>query len=317
MEAFDRYRSRIEARIEQWTGSLPASSLYAPMAYIMQLPAKRIRPIAALMSCELFGGAADAALDPAIGLELFHNFTLMHDDIMDQAPLRRGHATVHTKWNVNTAILSGDAMLVKAYELIGVRADILQLFNEHALAVCEGQQSDMEFEERQDVLLPEYMQMIRKKTALLLACAMRTGALIGGAQENDARQVGLFGEHLGIAFQLRDDLLDAFGDPRKVGKRTGGDLRAGKKTWLLIKGLELEVAEGSTGLRDQLHRGPEQRDIASMLAALERLGVRGSAESEIGEHERAALLAIEAVPVSAAQKEPLLQLAGILMERTH
>jgi geranylgeranyl diphosphate synthase, type II len=317
MELLVRYRELLESRIAQWVDGLPATSLYAPMAYIMRLPAKRIRPTATLMACELFGTPATQALEPALGLELFHNFTLMHDDIMDQAPLRRGQETVHMKWDVNTAILSGDAMLVKAYELIGTRPDVLQLFNAHALAVCEGQQSDMEFEKRDDVTLAEYMEMIRRKTALLLACAMRTGAIIGGASEEDARQMGLFGEHLGLAFQLRDDLLDAFGDPGKVGKQPGGDLRAGKKTWLLIRGLELEAKEGSAVLRDQLQQTPEKRNIQVMLSTLERLGARHDAEAEVARHERGAIQAMESIGVVEERKEPLLQLAGLLMSRTY
>ena len=241
----ERYKELIEARISAWCAALPDSGLYAPMAYLMDLPAKRVRPALVLMGSELFGGRAEHAIDEAIGIELFHNFTLMHDDIMDQAPLRRGRPTVHAKWGVNTAILSGDAMLVKAYQLMGKRPDVLALFSRYALEVCEGQQLDMDFERRDDVHIDEYVEMIRLKTAVLLSCALQVGAACAGASLEQQAHIGAYGEHLGLAFQLRDDLLDAFGDPAKVGKQVGGDLRAGKKTYLLIRGLERSAELGA------------------------------------------------------------------------
>ncbi|MDQ3101726.1 MAG: polyprenyl synthetase family protein [Bacteroidota bacterium] len=317
MVALARYRELIDNHIQQWIGRTPRTSLYSPMAYIMGLPAKRIRPAATLMSCELFGGSVSSALDAALGLELFHNFTLMHDDIMDEAPLRRGKSTVHMKWDVNAAILSGDAMLVKAYQLITSRPEIISTFNAHALMVCEGQQSDMDFEQRTDVSLEEYEEMIRKKTAVLLSCAMRIGALIAGASTSDQELIAGFGEELGMAFQLRDDLLDAFGDPGKTGKRLAGDLSSGKKTWLLIKALELEERTGSARLIGQLQLPPEQRDVQLMLSLIGSLGARDAAEQEVLRHESAALAAIEAIDVSADRKVPLLELAGVLMARDH
>ena len=317
MDPITRYRDMVDRGIEEWIASLPATSLYEPMIYLMRLPAKRIRPIATLMSCELFGSDPIVALRPAIGIELFHNFTLMHDDIMDQAPLRRGHATVHERWNTNTAILSGDAMLVKAYQSIGSDPEVLRIFNSHALAVCEGQQSDMDFEQRNDVTTSEYMEMIRRKTALLLACAMRIGAVIAGVDQRNSEAIGRLGEHLGIAFQLRDDLLDAFGDPAKLGKQQGGDLRAGKKTLLLIKGLEIEKQNGTSILRDQLSIDPDRRDVGSMLEVLERLGIRVIVEAEVERHERSALDALAAIDVPSDRKRPLQQLAASLMSRLH
>lgn len=317
MDALMHYRAMIELRIQQWVEGLPASSLYAPMAYMIRLPAKRIRPAATLMACEMFGGTTDKALDPAIAIELFHNFTLMHDDIMDQAPLRRGHSTVHTKWNINTAILSGDAMLVQAYRSLGTNERVLGIFNEHALAVCEGQQSDMEFEERSDVPLAEYLGMIRKKTALLLACALRVGAVIGGADASNELTLGEFGEHLGLAFQLRDDLLDAFGDPIRTGKQPGGDLKAGKKTWILIKALELERSAGERTLQDQLERRPGERDVPLMLSTLERMHVQDAAEHVIEQHEALAFAALHSIDVPEKRKEPLLQLASSLSGRAY
>lgn len=311
----EHFKAMIEARIDAWCASLPASGLYPPMAYLMKLPAKRVRPITTLMACEVFGGQAEMALDEALGIELFHNFTLMHDDIMDASPLRRGDPTVHVKWNANTAILSGDALLVKAYEQLGRDAQVLSLFNACALQVCEGQQMDMEFEHRADVLATEYMEMIRLKTAVLLACALQVGATIGGASEDDRMQLGCFGEQLGLAFQLRDDLLDAFGDPAQTGKQRGGDLRNGKKTALLIQGLELERAQGPSVLADQLALAPASRDVDAMVTALERLGVRETLESEIATHEQRALAALQLVNVRPEQKAYLAALAERLMGR--
>ena len=177
----ERHRALIDARVERWKNELPELGLYTPMAYLMDLPAKRVRPVLVMMGAELFGGRAESVLDEALGIELFHNFTLMHDDIMDEAPLRRGRPTVHAQWNVNTAILSGDAMLVKAYQLMGKRPDVLALFSRYALEVCEGQQLDMDFERRDDVHIDEYVEMIRLKTAVLLSCALQVGAACAGA----------------------------------------------------------------------------------------------------------------------------------------
>lgn len=308
-----RYRSMVDAAVQRWCDALPAQGLYEPMAYLMGLPAKRVRPVATLMACELFGGNAEQALEEAIGIELFHNFTLMHDDIMDASPLRRGDPTVHVKWNVNTAILSGDAMLVKAYELMGTSAEVFQLFNRYALLVCEGQQLDMDFERRDDVTASEYMEMIRLKTAVLLACAMEIGASKAGASPGDRERIGRFGERLGLAFQLRDDVLDAFGDPMLTGKQRGGDLRAGKKTWLLLRGLELAGSD----LRSQLSAAPADRDVAAMVRTLEEAGVRQEAESLIASMESEALEALDALQVDEARKLPLRDLASTLMARKH
>ncbi len=309
------HQTLIEARIAEWSQQLPQGNLYAPMAYLMGLPAKRVRPALVLMACELFGGRAEDALDEALGIELFHNFTLMHDDIMDAAPLRRGHATVHEKWDVNTAILSGDAMLVKAYQLMNKHPQVAAIFSEHALAVCEGQQLDMDYERRAQVTTAEYRAMIRLKTAVLLACALRVGAAVAGASGEGSERIGAFGEHLGLAFQLRDDLLDAFGDPAITGKQQGGDLRAGKKTFLLIRGLELSGAQGRRELQEELARPAEQRDVRRMLAVLEELGVRTEAERTVQQEEGLAMNAIDKVSAPAVRKEPLRQLATLLMGR--
>lgn len=312
----DRQRS-VEEALDRWLLQLPDGSLYVPIRYIMRLPAKRIRPVAMLMSCGVFSDRIEEALSPALGLELFHNFTLMHDDIMDRAPLRRGQPTVHEKWNINSAILSGDAMLVKAYELLSIDVDLLKVFNAAALDVCEGQQLDMDFEDRTDVSVDEYLEMIRLKTASLLGCALRMGAIIGGAGEDDRLLMGSFGEKLGIAFQLRDDILDAFGDPGKVGKKTGGDLKAGKKTWLLIRALEKEQAAGERELQDQLMLDPDARDVGSMLAVLDRYDVRNEAAAVADRYEREALDALRSVKAEEDRKQPLYDLAQALIARAY
>jgi geranylgeranyl diphosphate synthase type II len=317
MDTFEQHRARVEARIEAWCAALPDTGLYAPMAYLMKLPAKRVRPAAVLLGCELFDGRVEDALDEALGLELFHNFTLMHDDIMDAAPLRRGMATVHAKWNVNTAILSGDAMLVKAYQLMGRNTVVAELFSRYALQVCEGQQHDMEFEQRAEVGLHEYLEMIRLKTAVLLSCALQVGAAVAGAPREEREHLGQLGEHLGLAFQLRDDLLDAYGDPDKVGKQRGGDLRAGKKTWLLIRALEKSAQEGRAELIEELAKSPEHRDVSRMLAVLSELGVPEEAEAEIERHDDEALRQLDLIKVPEERKEPLRALAAMLRGRVH
>lgn len=313
----EAYRALIEERIERWCDGLPHTGLYAPMAYLMRLPGKRVRPMLTLLGCELFGGRAAMALEEAVGIEVFHNFTLMHDDIMDGAPLRRGQPTVHVKWDANTAVLSGDAMLVKAYALMSAHPTVLAIFSQHALEVCEGQQLDMEFEQRTVVDVADYMEMIRLKTAVLLACALKCGAGIAGAPAADQERLGSFGEQLGLAFQLRDDLLDAFGDPALTGKQRGGDLRAGKKTYLLIRGLQREAEEGTDVLARALAEPARSRDVDAMLVALERTGVRGEAERRIAAHEQAAMEALAGIDVAQQSKQPLLQLAAALGARAH
>lgn len=313
----ERHRALIEQHLVRWAATLPPDDLYAPMAYLVLQPAKRVRPALVLLACELFGGRAEDVLDEATGIELFHNFSLMHDDIMDAAPLRRGQPSVHVKWDTNTAVLSGDALLVKAYQAMGTNGEVLVLFSRYALEVCEGQQWDMAFEQRVEVSEAEYLRMIRAKTAVLLSCALQIGALRAGAGPEDRARIGAFGEHLGLAFQLRDDLLDAFGDPGRTGKQQGGDLRSGKKTLLLIRGLRAEAAQGTTVLRDQLARAANERDVPAMLRALEELDMQTDITATIREEEAKAMAALDVVSVAEERKQPLRMLAGALMERTH
>ena len=223
--------------------------LYLPIAYTLNLGGKRLRPVLTLMSCDIFGGDIEKAVYPAMGVEIFHNFTLLHDDIMDNAPLRRGHKTVHQKWDANTAILSGDTMFVIAYEFVAktdpeLLPRVLDLFNDTARKVCEGQQYDMNFETRENVSISDYMLMIRLKTAVLIACSLKLGAILAKAAPVDAEKIYDFGIELGLAFQLQDDFLDAFGDTAKFGKAIGGDISANKKTFLYLKAFE--QAKGNT-----------------------------------------------------------------------
>ena len=222
--------------------------LYQPISYTLDLGGKRLRPVLVLMSCDIFSGDIENAVYPAMGVEIFHNFTLLHDDIMDNAPLRRGNQTVHQKWNANTAILSGDTMFVIAYEYVAktdpkLLPQVLDLFNDTARKVCEGQQYDMNFETRQDVSIPDYMLMIRLKTAVLIACSLKLGAILAHAGNADAEKIYELGIELGLAFQLQDDYLDAFGDTSKFGKAIGGDIATNKKTFLYLKAFELAKDE--------------------------------------------------------------------------
>jgi geranylgeranyl diphosphate synthase, type II len=223
--------------------------LYQPIAYTLELGGKRLRPLLVLMSCDIFGGDIETAIYPAMGVEIFHNFTLLHDDIMDNAPLRRGMKTVHEKWDINTAILSGDTMFVIAYEHVAktdpaLLPEVLNLFNDTARKVCEGQQYDMNFETQPGVSIADYMTMIRLKTAVLIACSLKLGAVLAHAGQADAEKIYDLGIELGLAFQLQDDFLDAFGDTSKFGKAIGGDIATNKKTFLLLKAFEL--AKGDT-----------------------------------------------------------------------
>lgn len=248
-------------------------TLYAPIDYIMALGGKRLRPLLTLIGCQMFGRPAGDALPAALAVEVFHNFSLVHDDIMDEAPLRRGMPTVHQKYNANTAILSGDAMLIEAYRfLCQSPADaslprLMHIFNHTALEVCEGQAADMDFEKRDDVSLPEYLRMIEQKTAALIGGALALGAVIGGASEEDAAHLDAFGRNIGIAFQIQDDLLDTFGDPEKFGKKTGGDIARNKKTFLLLKALE----SATPALRQELMALYSETSPALESAKIERV----------------------------------------------
>jgi geranylgeranyl diphosphate synthase type II len=297
------------------------AELYEPISYLMQLGGKRMRPVLVLIATEMFDGNVFKALDAAIGIELFHNFTLMHDDIMDKAPLRRGKPTVHAKWNESAAILSGDVMFVEAYKLMikvddSILREVLAIFSDTASGVCQGQQADMNFEKRNDVSLPEYLEMIRQKTAVLLAGSMQIGALIGGAVPDQANLLYEFGENLGLAFQLQDDILDVYGNPEKFGKQVGGDILSNKKTFMLIKAKELAIGNTRTELDKWLNRSDDPfAKIEAITSVYNLLEVRKLAEVEMEEYVNKALRALDLISVDRSKKDLLRGFAEQLLIR--
>ncbi len=259
MLSFEEILQKVETEISRLTFDCPPKSLYDPIEYILSLGGKRIRPALVLMACNLYKENVEDALLPALGIEVFHNFTLLHDDLMDKADKRRNKPTIHKVWNENAAILSGDAMLIEAYRLMGAtephcRKEVFDLFTKTALEICGGQQYDMEFESRTDVTEAEYIEMIRLKTAVLLACSLKTGAIIGGASTEDADNLYNFGINIGLAFQLQDDLLDVYGDTATFGKNIGGDICCNKKTFLLIHAFELASPEQKAALESWMSK---------------------------------------------------------------
>lgn len=297
--------------------------LYEPITYLMALGGKRMRPVSLLMACNLFSDDISKAIKPAMAIEVFHNFTLMHDDIMDNAPLRRGKPTVHNKWNNNVAILSGDVMLVEAYKLImqvepSILPEVLTIFNDTAVGVCEGQQIDMNFESLHDVNEADYINMIRLKTAVLLAAALKIGSLIGGASKTDANLLYDFGINLGLAFQLHDDILDVYGDPVKFGKQVGGDILANKKTFMLIKALESAPNETKRNIRHwiDMNDAPLEK-VAAMTSLYDELHVKELAEAKMAAYAEKALDCLELVKADNTRKEMLNSFATSLSTREH
>jgi geranylgeranyl diphosphate synthase type II len=296
--------------------------LYEPISYILTLGGKRMRPALLLMACELFGGDVNKAIAPALAIEVFHNFTLMHDDIMDKAPLRRGKTTVHEKWNQNVAILSGDVMLIEGYKLMmqvdnHLLRQVLDIFNETAVGVCEGQQLDMEFETREVVNINEYINMIRLKTAVVLGGALKIGALIGGASQKDANLLSDFGIQLGIAFQLQDDILDVYGDPEKFGKQVGGDIISNKKTYLLIKALELAQGADANELNELLNtvNFNTAQKVADVTRIYNNLAVRQYAEDAMQTYADKAFEALALINLPENHKQYLQDFADGLLVR--
>ena len=296
--------------------------LYAPVDYVLSMGGKRIRPLLMLMSYNLYRDELSPIMNQAMGIEVYHNYTLLHDDLMDRADMRRGKETVHKVWNDNTAVLSGDAMLVLAYQLMAdapasCLKRVLDTFGQTALEICEGQQFDMEFEQRKDVTEQEYMEMIRLKTSVLLAASLKIGALMAGAPAEDEQNLYDLGINLGLAFQLKDDLLDVYGDPKVFGKNIGGDILCNKKTYMLIRAFER--AEG-----EQLHRlntwvdatsyDPQEK-IQAVTALYDALDIKSLCEQKIAHYSRQAALCLERVDVSAERKEELKKLMDQLMYR--
>ncbi|WP_222937180.1 polyprenyl synthetase family protein [Cytophaga sp. FL35] len=322
MHSIDYYREEFLAYLNSKIETKEPKNLYAPITYILGLGGKRLRPVLTLMSTEIFNGSYKDAFNAALAVEVFHNFSLVHDDIMDAAPLRRGKATVHEKWDINTGILSGDAMLIKAYQLFEnypphVFRSLAELFSETALKVCEGQQYDIDFESREDVTIPEYLKMIEYKTAVLIAAALKMGAVVANAPDGEKDAIYSFGLNLGLAFQLQDDYLDAFGNPETFGKQVGGDIIENKKTFLYLKALE----RGSEKERKELIDlySIEPKNPAEKINTIKEIFVRsGSSENtkkEILRYSEKAFQVLDFLSISEQKKELLRSFGESLMMR--
>ncbi|GAB3720940.1 polyprenyl synthetase family protein [Hymenobacter agri] len=316
------FPANITAALAQLSYGEQPDTLYAPIRYIMGLGGKRIRPLLTLLGAHLFTDELSGILKPALATEVFHNFTLLHDDLMDQAPLRRGQATVHEKWNPNVAILSGDVMLVRAYELFldvppALLPRILARFSQTAAEVCEGQQWDMNFETEPQVSIAQYLDMIRLKTAVLLGFCLELGARLAGASEGDAEHLRQFGTDIGLAFQLRDDLLDVYGDAATFGKRVGGDIISDKKTFLLLSA-QAQASPAQQAILAR-HIGQPVADadakVQDVRAIYDELEIRPQTEALINSYFQDALQHLERVAAPKERKQPLHQLALQLMDR--
>lgn len=319
----DYLRDLSDKAIASIASSPEAERLYAPMRYILSQGGKRLRPVMCLMACNLFSDKIEDAVMPAVGIEVFHNFTLVHDDIIDNSEIRRGAPTVHAKWGEKQAILSGDVMAFVASECVGLApekalARVLRLFSRTAIDVCTGQQLDLDFEKKAVVSESEYLRMIELKTAVLIAAALKTGAIIGGAQDKDQELLSEFGKCLGIAFQIQDDVLDTYGDTKMFGKKTGGDIIFNKKTYLLVKALELAGGEKLRGLRHQLglKKFDPEKKVETIKAIYDELDVRLIAENKAYEFINRAFESLEAVSVQAERKNELKQLTVNLIGRS-
>lgn len=297
--------------------NVPAS-LYEPITYILSLGGKRIRPILLLMAAELFTDRLEEATKVAMAIEMFHNFTLVHDDIMDKAPLRRGKTTIHEKWDENTAILVGDVMMVETNKHLSeaplpVLKKVLDVFNLIAQWVCEGQQLDMEFEQRSDVSIDEYIEMIRKKTAVLLGGAMQLGAIVAGADDKNAELLYQFGENLGVAFQLQDDILDVYGDPEKFGKQVGGDIISNKKTYLHLKAKALINVDEADILLGEHQSNTDKVKAVTLL--YNNYGIKELASTQMEHYLAKSFQALDNLNVAEDRKSNLRELAKQIMER--
>ena len=322
MLRFEEAQQMVNHELENYSIDRFPEELYDPVRYILSIGGKRLRPALVLMTCSVFNDAVHKAIKPALAIEFFHNFTLLHDDIMDHSNIRRGHQTVHERWNPNTAILSGDVMSILSYKIISesddqILKDLLQLFNLTALQVCEGQQYDMNFESRMDVAVGEYLKMIELKTAVLIAASLKAGAISGGADLLDAELLYEFGMNLGMAFQIRDDFLDVYGDPEKFGKKIGNDIVTNKKTFLLIQALELSDPEMKARLMDLLGQeniNPELK-IREVTNIYQKLGIDSISADLAQSYYDKSIHYLDRVGAEAARKENLAKFAEELMNR--
>ena len=322
MHSIYQYQGFLSEYLQAQYETKEPRNLYEPIRYILDLGGKRIRPVLTLMSAEIFDASYPKALPAALAVEVFHNFSLVHDDIMDDAPLRRGKATVHEKWNINTGILSGDAMLILAYQYFEqyepvIFRDLAKLFSKTALEVCEGQQWDVDFEERNDVTIPEYLMMIQYKTAVLVAAAMKMGAIIAETTEENANLIYDFGLNLGLAFQLQDDFLDAFGDPETFGKQVGGDIIENKKTYLYLKAVAFSKEEEAKELRYLFSVQPENSTdkIETVKALFNSSGAATATQEAIQDFTFKAFQTLDKMNISADKKAMLKSFGENLMGR--
>ncbi|WP_298550142.1 polyprenyl synthetase family protein [uncultured Algibacter sp.] len=322
MLSIEKYQDQFISYLQEYSTVTEPKNLYEPIDYILGLGGKRLRPVLTLMTADIFNGDYKIALNAALSIEVFHNFSLVHDDIMDDAPLRRGEETVHEKWDINTGILSGDAMLIMAYQLFenyeaNTFQSLAKLFSKTALEVCEGQQYDVDFETRNDVTIPEYLKMIEYKTAVLVGAAMKMGAIVAGASSEDQNSIYEFGRNLGIAFQLQDDYLDAFGDPKTFGKQVGGDIIENKKTYLYLKALEFSNDTDKIELSQLFNSIPE--DVATKIEVAKQFFVStGSADATkeaIKDYTTKAFLGLDSLNISEDKKDLLKTFGSNLMNR--
>lgn len=322
MREYEDYYSYFEGVLNQVDFKGQPKELYEPILYTLKLKGKRIRPVLTLMACELFGGNIEDALPQAMAIEMFHNFTLIHDDIMDNAPLRRGKESVFKKWNPSVAILSGDTLFALAYQYVqkadkDILPDVLDIFNKTAIEVCEGQQYDLSYESDNKVTVEQYTDMIRLKTAVLFSASLKIGALIGGASMKDAHNLYDFGINIGIGFQLKDDLLDTFGDEKVFGKKTGKDILSNKKTFLYLKALEIAGDRDRKQLVDfysSKNHNKEQK-IESVKNIFRNLEIDRLTTEEITRYYNMSVKSLEKVNVSDEKKEKLLAIATKMVER--
>jgi geranylgeranyl diphosphate synthase type II len=322
MHSIEQYRNAFISYLESKSLVQEPVNLYEPITYILSLGGKRLRPVLVLMATEVFGTDYKKALDAALAIEVFHNFSLVHDDIMDDAPLRRGSKTVHEKWDINTGILSGDAMLINAYQLFEnyegeTFRDLAKLFSKTALQVCEGQQYDVDFETRDDVTETEYLKMIEYKTAVLVAAALKMGGIVANASVADQDSMYEFGRNLGIAFQLQDDYLDAFGDPKTFGKQVGGDIIENKKTFLYLKALEKATALQQKELSDLFSIQPNDPSdkIKTIKTIFETSGSAELTQKEIAAYTNKAFAILDGLELTPDKKELLRLFGENLMRR--
>jgi len=324
MYSYSELKDKVEKAIRELSYNTEAVKLIEPVLYTISSGGKRLRPVMALMACNLFSDSVEEAVIPATGLEIFHNFTLVHDDIMDQAPVRRKQSTVHTKWDINQAILSGDVMAFIANECLllipsGFIQKVFTIYNKTAIYVCVGQQLDMDFEKRDVVTLREYMRMIELKTATLIAAALKIGAIIGGGGDNDSDLLYEFGRNLGLAFQIQDDMLDIWGDTLVFGKTKGGDIITNKKTFPLVKAMEIASEEKLAELKKLLsdRSADPGGKVEKVISIYDQLKIRDATEACANEYIEKAFNSLEKVKVPEERKKELNFAASSLIGREH